>query len=358
MKEKFSYKKLSQPMMTGVSYMIPIIAMGGILQSIGTMIGGPNVLKLDNSFAYLLFTGGQVAMKFVVPILAAYISFAITDRPGLAPGFLVGYLSNQMNIGFLGGIIGGYLVGYFCRFIKNNLKVPKSMQALMPLLIIPLIGGIFSIILMKLAVGPFLAGLQGKMIELFKSMGTGSKFLFGSVLGGLVGVDMAGPVGKIGTTVANGLMADGVFEPEGAKVILCMVAPLSLGISSLIFKKKYTIQEKAAGKSAIFLGLFQVTEGGLPFLLADPFHVMPATIIGSAVAGGLSMIFGVTSPVTMGGLAAFPVMGNVFIGGIISLVIGIIVTVTLLSLFKKDVCEEAKDEVVKEVDDLDIDITF
>lgn len=354
-KKSSTFQKLSKHMMTGVSYMIPVIAMGGILQSLGTMIGGTDVANATGTIANYLFTGGQTAMGLVVPILAAFIAFSIADRPGIAPGLLVGLLATQMQIGFIGGIIGGYLVGYFCLLIKKKLVVPSFMQALMPLLVIPLLGGMFAIILINILIGPFLSGLQLQLINLFKSMGTGSKFIFGAILGALVGIDMAGPIGKIGTTVANGLMADGIFEPEGAKVCCCMVPPIALGISSLLVSKnKYNAQEKAAGGSAIMLGLFQVTEGGLPFLLSDPVRVIPCTAAGAAVAGGLAMVLNVASPVTMGGVAAFPVMTNVLPGALISIAAGVTVSVILLALIKRDVTEESTGDMTD--DELDIHI--
>lgn len=354
--KRISYKALSQHMMTGVSYMIPVIAMGGILQSIGTMLGGTTVLTQTGTIGYMLFTAGQATMTLVVPVLAAYIAYSICDRPGIAPGLLVGTLAVNMKIGFIGGIIGGYLVGYFCLLIKTYIKVPASVKPLMPLLFIPLLGGLFAILLMNVLIGPPLAGLQTKLIELFKSMGTGSKFLFGAILGALVGIDMAGPIGKIGTTVANGLMADGIFEPEGAKVCCCMVPPIALGISSILSKKKYTAQEQVAGRTAIVLGLFQVTEGGLPFLLRDPLRVIPCTGIGAALAGGLAMVFNVASPVTMGGVVAFPVMTNVIPGAIISILAGVTVTVLLLTLIKKDLKSDDSSEGDASDEELDIQI--
>lgn len=354
--KKSLWSKISKHMMTGVSYMIPVIAMGGILQSVGTMIGGTDVANTVG-IGNMLFTGGQLAMSLVVPVLAGFIAFSIADRPGIAPGLLVGLLANNLKIGFIGGIIGGYLVGYFCQFIKEKVKVPNFMSALMPLLVIPLLGGLFAIVSMHYVFGPVLGGVQAKLIELFTSLGTGQKFLFGAILGALVGIDMAGPIGKIGTTVANGLLADGITEPQGAKVCCCMVPPLALGISSLfVSKKKYTKQEKAAGSSAIMLGLFQVTEGGLPFLLSDPLRVIPCTAIGAALAGGLAMVFNVGSPVTMGGIAAMPVMTNLFPGAFIAIGSGVAVTILLLALIKKDVVEDTAGDMQEQ--ELDIQIDF
>lgn len=350
-KSKITFQK---HMMTGVSYMIPVIAMGGLLQAIGTMIGGTAVAKAPNTLAGILFLAGKTEMTLVVPVLAAFIAYSIADRPGIAPGLLVGSLAVANNTGFIGGIIGGYFIGYVAKYIKDKLKVPAPVQPLMSVLIIPFIAGLIGALAMKFIIGPPLAAFTAFGIKSFKSMGVQSKFLFGAILGALVGIDMAGPIGKIGTTVANGMMADGIFEPEGAKVCCCMVPPIALGLSSVFFsKKKYSTQEKAAGKSAIALGLFQVTEGGLPFLLSDPVHVIPCTSIGAAVAGGLAMVFGVTSPVTMGGIVALPIMGHI-LGAIISVIAGVAVCVTLLAIVKKDKIEE---EVFEE-EELNTDIEF
>ncbi len=344
-------------MMTGVSYMIPVICLGGLLQSFGTILGGTSVGSAEGTFAYTLYTGGSITMGMVVPILAAYIAFSICDRPGIAPGLLVGLLSVNYKIGFIGGIIGGYAVGYFCLFIKNKLKVGESLKSLMPLLILPLLGGLFAIILMNYVAGPILGGLQTKLIQLFSTMTTGSKVLFGIILGILMGIDLGGPVTKIGTTVANGLVADGVYGPEGAKVCIGIVTAVALGLSSTFFnKKKYTKAEQAAGKSAIILGCCQVAEGGLPFLLRDPLRVIPCSVIGCAITGAIAMYFDVGSSVMMGGFFAFPVMTNVFPGAFIAVGVGIAVTVGLLAIVKKDVNEEEDLEIESIQEDFDINI--
>lgn len=348
-------KSITKHMLTGVSYMIPVICLGGILQSFGTMLGGSSVGAAEGTFAYMLYNGGSLAMSMVVPVLSAYIAYSICDRPGLAPGFLIGLLSTSYNIGFIGGIIGGYLVGYFCQFVKTKIPLNKNLQSLMPLLILPILGGLFSIIIMDFVLGPLLGGLQSYLIELFSTMQTGSKVLFGLVLGILMGVDLGGPVTKIGTTVANGLVADGILGPEGAKVCIGIVAPLALGISStFISKKKFTKDEQATGKSAMVLGCCQVGEGGLPFLLRDPLHVMPCTIVGSAVTGALAMYFDVGSSVMMGGFFAFPVMVNVLPGAFIAVAAGVIVTIVMLALLKKDV--EENTNIVESGSDFDINI--
>ncbi len=341
---KSNLKLGTGPMMTGVSYMIPVICLGGILQSIGTMIGGPSIGGDISSFAGMLYAGGSIAMSFVVPVLAAYIAYGICDRPGIAPGLVIGMLSVNYKIGFVGGIIGGYAVGYFCKFIKDKFSLSKDLQSLMPLLIIPILGGIFAVVFMGYLVGPLIGGLQTILIGLFSQMAEGPRVLFGLVFGAMVGVDFGGPVTKIATTVANGLVADGVIGPEGAKVVCCMVPPLSLGLASLIFPKKFSKTERANGPSALVLGCCQVTEGGLPYLLRDPLHVWPAVIPGTAIAAAIAMYFNVGSPVMMGGFFAFPVMTNVLPGAILGVLFGVVISTGLLGIIRKDI-KESDDQI-------------
>lgn len=350
-RKKITFQK---HMMTGVSYMIPVVAMGGLLISIGTMLGGVGVANASGTFAGILYLAGKTEMNLVVPILTAYIAYSIADRPGIAPGILLGTLAVANGTGFLGGIISGYFIGYVALFIKRKLHVPSAMEPLMPVLIIPFLCGIIGALTMAYIIAPPISAFTQGAIALFKTMGTSSKFLFGAVLGALPGVDMAGPIGKIFTTVATGMMAEGIFEPNGAKVCACMVPPLALGISSTFAsKKKYNKNEKEAGKAALMLGVCQVTEGGLPFLLSDPLHVFPATALGCSVTGGIAMVLGVTSPVTMGGVFALPVMGNP-LGAIIAVICGVAVAVGMLAIIRKD---KVEDEVIEE-EELETEISI
>ncbi|WP_300970473.1 PTS fructose transporter subunit IIC [Faecalibaculum rodentium] len=338
MKEKLK-SLLVQPILTGISYFIPVICMGGLLQSFGTIIGGAGVADAAGTFACYLYQGGSLTMNMVVPVLAAYISYSVCDRPGLAPGFLVGLLSIEYKIGFVGGIVGGLAVGYFCKLIKEKLPLSKDLASLLPMLIIPTLGGLFAVLFMDYVLGPVLGGLQSWLSTLFAQMQSGSRVVFGMVLGALMGVDLGGPVTKIGTTVVNGLVADGILGPEGAKVCIGVTATLGIGISTIVSKRKYTAAQRATGKSAIILGCCQIAEGGLPILLADPLRVWPATIIGNMVTGAIAMYFNVQSPVMMGGLFAFPVMKNVWPGAVLSVVAGTLTTIIILALIRKNVPE-------------------
>lgn len=347
------FKDVYKHVLTGVGYMIPVICLGGILQAFGTMLGGTSVGSAEGTFAYLLYNGGSLAMNLVVPVLAAYIAYSICDKPGIAPGLLIGQLSVSYKIGFIGGIIGGLCVGYFCKFVKDKLPLPKNLKSLLPLLILPILGGLFSILLMDYILGPILGGLQTWLINLFTTMTSGSKVLFGVVLGILMGVDLGGPVTKAGTTVANGLVADGILGPEGAKVCIAVVPPIALGIHALIEPKKYSQAERDQAWSAIVLGTAQVAEGGLPYLIRDPLHVMPCTIVACAITGGIAMYFDVGSSVMMGGFFAFPVMVNVWPGAFIAVGVGIAVNLIMLHFLKKDYKEE---EVAQEGESKDFDI--
>lgn len=350
MKLKDVYKHI----LTGVGYMIPVICLGGLMQAFGTMLGGTTVGSAEGTFAYLLYNGGSLAMSLVVPVLAAYIAYSICDKPGIAPGLLTGLLATNYKTGFIGGIVGGLLVGYFCKLVKDKLPLPKNLKSLMPLLILPILGGLFAICLMAYVLGPVLSGLQQMLITAFSTMTSGSKVLFGAVLGILMGIDLAGPIGKAGTTVANGLVADGILGPEGAKVCIAIVPPVACGISALIDKKKYSEAEQDQAWSAIVLGCAQVMEGALPYLINDPVHVLPCNVVASAVAGAIAMLFDVGSPVMMGGFFAFPVMVNVIPGAFISVAAGVVVEIVMLHFLKKDY--KASDAVTTEDSDKDLDI--
>ena len=223
---------------------------------------------------------------------------------------------------------------------------------------LPILGGLFSILLMDYVVGPLLGGLQSYLVEVFAELQAGPRVVFGLVMGAMMGVDFGGPVTKIATTVANGLVADGVLGPEGAKVCCGIVPALGLGIATFLFPKKFTKAERATGPSAIVLGCAQVGEGGLPYLLRDPLHVMPAGIAGSAVTGAIAMFFNVGSPVMMGGFFAFPVMQNIFPGAFIAVAAGVIVEILLVALIKKTVTGEDELDELSGLDDASVDDDF
>jgi PTS system fructose-specific IIC component len=342
--------EIKKHVLTGISYMIPAIVMGGLLLAFAKMLGGVNVAQQPDTIPGMMNTAGTVAMGLVVPVLSAYIAFSVGDKPGIAPGLLIGTLAVQIKAGFIGGIIGGLIVGYCVVLIRNYVKVPKPVVPLMPILIIPLLAGLMGSIFMLVIIGPPIASASAWAAETIKSMNTASKFLFGAIIGGLMGFDMGGPVNKVGSTVANGLLADGVMGPAASKICASMTPPLGVGLSVFAFaRNKFTPAEREAAKVAIPLGLCQVTEGVLPFAAADPFRVIPSSSIGSAVAGGLCMLWGVESPLPHGGSFSVPLMLNPG-GFIIALIVGSLVTGIILSVIrpKIPVGLEVEEEAVAE----------
>lgn len=347
---------LKKHFMTGISYMIPAIVMGGFLIAIALIIGGESIYTDKNSLGYLLNTAGSTAMSLVVPVLSAYIAFSIGDKPGIAPGLLAGALALNIKAGFLGGMLGGIIVGYSVLWIIKYVKVPKPMKPLMSVLIVPLLAGIIISLLMLVVIGPPIAHISAWAVQSVQNMNIGSRFMLGAILGAMTGFDLGGPVNKISFSIVTAFLADGVLGPVAGKNCAAMTPPLGIAWSALVFaRNKYTEQERQAAKVAIPLGFCQISEGALPFAIADPLRVMPATAIGSAIADGLCMMWLVTSPVPHGGILAVPIMGNP-LGFIGALIIGSLVTGIILSIIKPSrPAAAAPDETVSGEEDSEED---
>lgn len=345
--------------MTGISYMIPVIVAAGLLMALAKILGGGLVgddPKLANTLPYLINSAGSAAMGLAVPVLTAFIAYSIADRPGIAPGLIVGALALQVKAGFLGGLAGGFFIGYLVLWLKKVIKLPKAFQGLIPIMIIPFVASLIGGLGMLTVIGKPAAALQNSILVWLKSMQNASKFTLGAIIGGMMGFDMGGPVNKTASLFCNGLLAEGVMAPTAAKIIGGMTPPLGVALSVFMVRKKYSKAEYEAAKAAIPLGLCFITEGVLPFAASDPLRVIPACSIGSAVAGGLAMLWGVESPVPHGGIFVVPVMKNglMFIP---ALIIGSIVTAIILSIIKPPLpAEDEKSESVSEDFDVDINI--
>ena len=348
--------------MTGISYMIPMIVMGGLMLAIAKLCGGVFVADKTGTFWYYIAQAGTLAMNMATPILAAYICYSICDRPGIAPGFLTGTLANTYSAGFLGGMLGAFIVGYVLLLIKTKVKFPKVLEPMVPIMILPLIGGLVGTICMSILIGPPIAKFMAIVVEKLYAMDRSQKFLFGMILGMMIGVDMGGAVNKTACTVANGLFADGITQPVAGKICANITPPLGCAFSALVLTpKKYTKQERDAAKAAIPMGLVQIAEGAIPFAAADPLRVLPGTIIGSGITFGICMALDVASPVPHGGIIGLPLMENAW-GFVIALIVGTIVTggiISLLKLNKPDATEEvAEEEDNGDDSDIDFDITI
>lgn len=361
--------QIRKHIMTGISYMIPMIVAGGILGALAKGFGGYNIGSTQIEGGATIFSNVNIlnsahfwwsvsklsdyAMSFGVAVMTAGIAYSISDRPGIVPGFIIGYTANVAKTGFLGGLLMGFIIGYFILWMKTW-KLPKALAGLMPVLIIPLT---VTFVCGLMFLGVFMAPLAAIMTALQNwiiGLNSGSKFVIGAVIGACMGFDMGGPINKTASMAANALAAGGIFGPESAKIVGGMTPPLGIGIATFLVPKKFTSAERDAGLSCIPMGLSFITEGVLPFAAADPLKVIPASMIGSALAGGIAMQLGVESVALHGGIFVVPMMVNPW-GFIVALVIGTAVTAVIYALIKS---APTADDLAASEEIIDLDINF
>lgn len=328
---------LRNNLMTGVSHMIPFVTAGGILIALSFAIGGFEGFKEAGTISDYLKQIGDTAFELMVPILAGFIAFSIADRPGLTAGMIGGLLASKIGAGFLGGIIAGLLAGYVSLWIKN-LPVPKALQKLMPVLIIPLFSSAIIGLLMLVVIGLPIKSVMEAMTNWLKNLSDGSFILLGIILGAMMAFDMGGPVNKVAYTFGLAMISQNILEPHAAIMAAGMTPPLGLALATILAPHKYSKREIEAGKAAWVMGASFITEGAIPFAAGDPFRVIPAIMIGSATAGALSMAFRATLPAPHGGIFVIPMIGN-FGMYLLALAIGTIVTAVIVNMFKKPVAE-------------------
>lgn len=337
-KQPAFYKHL----MNGVSNMLPFVVGGGILIAFGFLFGIESHIPGDpdyNRFAEALHTiGGGNAFGLMIPVLAGFIAMSIADRPGLAPGMVGGFMAAQSDAGFIGGIIAGFLAGYIVIFLKNRLKsLPSSLEGIKTILLYPLLSifftGMIMFFIVQKPVGMFNTALSGWL----SGMGTSNAIILGVILGGMMAVDMGGPINKAAYTFGIAMIADGILTPHAAIMAGGMVPPLGIALATTLFKRKFTKQERDAGKTNYIMGASFITEGAIPFAAADPARVIPSIIIGSSVAGGLSMLFNIGLPAPHGGIFVIPfIEGNPFLY-LLAIIIGAVITAMMLGILKKRV---------------------
>ena len=322
-------KGFYQHLLTGVSYMLPMVVAGGLIIALSfafgsfEMVDGVQKLVGESHLAQI----GGLAFSLMVPLLAGYIAYSIADRPGLAPGLVGGLLAVSTGAGFLGGIVIGYFAGYLAMLIAKYLPLPKTLEALKPILIVPLLATLATGLVMQFIVGTPIAWLMGALTEWLKSMGTANAVLLGAVLGGMMCTDMGGPINKVAYAFGTGLISAQVYAPMAAVMAGGMVPPLAMGIATLIARKKFAKAEQESGKASLVLGLCFISEGAIPFAARDPLRVIPCCIIGGAITGGLALAFGSELMTPHGGLFALAIPGVVKpVGGyLLSILIGSLV---------------------------------
>jgi len=330
-------------LMSGVSNMLPFVVGGGILIALSFMFGYNAFNPEDPSYhpiaeALMTIGGGSGAFGFIVPILAAFIAMSIADRPGFAAGAVGGILANSGGAGFLGGIIAGFLAGYIVVGLKKILNgLPASLEGIKTILLYPLLGiAITGFAMIYIVNGP-VGALNTAITNWLAGLGTGNAVLLGLVLGLMMAFDMGGPINKAAYVFGTGLLANGVYEPMAAVMAAGMVPPLGIALATTFFGKKFTQQEREAGKVNYIMGLSFITEGAIPFAAADPLRVIPSLMAGSAVAGALTMMFGIGLRAPHGGFFVVPLVEGGWFMYLIAIVAGAVVSGLILGLVKKPV---------------------
>ncbi|WP_243342909.1 fructose-specific PTS transporter subunit EIIC [Anaerococcus sp. AGMB09787] len=327
-------------LMNGVSHMLPFVVGGGILIAIAFLLDDytidPANFGSNTPIAAIFNKIGGAAFGFMLPILSGFIAMSIADRPGLTVGFVGGFLANEGGAGFLGALIAGFLSGLIIILLRKITKpLPKSMDGLKPILIFPLVGILTIGLIMLLLLNPPLAGLNLAITNFLNNMGSASKIVLGLLLGGMMAIDMGGPINKAAYIFGTASLAEGSSMIMAAVMAGGMVPPLALAISMIIFKNKYTDKERQTIPTNIIMGLSFITEGAIPFAAADPLRVIPASVVGSAISGMLSMIFSCALIAPHGGMWVIGVIDNPLFY-ILSILVGSIVGALLLGLVKKD----------------------
>lgn len=340
--------KIYTQLMNGVSHMLPFVVGGGILIALAFLIDGLSVDMAALSAAERANFGtitptaalfkniGNAAFGFMLPVLAGYIAMAIGDRPALALGFVGGYLAANGKSGFLGALVAGFLAGYLILGLRKACeKLPEALEKIAPVLIYPVVGILVIGLCMNFAIEPIMGGINTGLNNFLGSMGSSSKVLLGFILAAMMAIDMGGPFNKAAYVFGSAAIAAGNYDIMAAVMIGGMVPPCAIALSTLLFKNKYTKEERQAGPTNFIMGLAFITEGAIPFAASDPLHVIPACVIGSGIAGAISMFFNCTLMAPHGGIFVFPVVGNAPYY-VLALVGGTLIGTVLLGILKKN----------------------
>ena len=335
-------------LMTGVSYMLPFVVAGGLLIALGFafasfQFGEKGIFIYEDAykgtFAANLFWAGKAAFELFIPVLGGYIAYSIAGRPGIAPGMVGAYIAANTGAGFLGAIVAGFIAGYFVAWLAKVIKLPRELDSLKPMIILPLVGTAVIGLLMYYLIAHPVADAQSALETWLKSLQGSSALLLGALLGGMMALDMGGPVNKAAYLFSSGLIASDVLGPMAATMAAGMTPPLAICCATMLYRNRFTEEERQAGKAAGVLGLSFITEGAIPFAAKDPLRVIPALMIGSAVTGALSMVFGCGLRAPHGGIFVLFIPNavvNVWAYAF-AIIVGTAVSTACLGVFKKRV---------------------
>ncbi len=304
-------KGVYKHLMTGVSHMLPVVVAGGLIIALSFVFGIEAFKEEGTLAAALMKIGGGSAFALMIPVLAGYISFSIADRPGLAPGLVGGSLAASLGAGFLGGIAAGFIAGYAAKFVADKVSLPQTMEALKPILIIPLVATLFTGLVMIYVVGDPVAAIMKAMTDFLTNMGSANAVLLGIIVGAMMCFDLGGPVNKAAYTFGVGLLASNQYLPMAAIMAAGMVPALGMGLATFLARGKFSEDEREGGIAAFVLGLCFISEGAIPFAAKDPIRVIPSCMVGGAVTGALSMLFGCKLMAPHGGLFVLAIPGAI-----------------------------------------------
>ncbi|WP_017975819.1 PTS fructose transporter subunit IIC [Actinopolyspora halophila] len=357
-----SATRLRQWLMTGVSYMIPFVAAGGLLIALSFALGGYRITEAPDvtehfdpvtltSWAALANQIGSAAFEFLVPVLAGFIAYGMADRPALAPGFVGGAAAMSVGAGFLGGLVAGLLAGAVVAGLRR-IRVPKAVAGIMPVVVLPLLGTLIVGVLMFVVLGRPIAAVMTALTDWLNGLGGANAMLLGALLGGMIACDLGGPINKVAYTFAVGGLTTGsetALEIMAAVMAAGMVPPLALALAATLRSKRFTAAERESARPAWLLGASFITEGAIPFAATDPLRVIPSMIVGSAGAGALSMMFGVTLRAPHGGLFVLPLVGSPALYAL-AIVVGVglsALLVTVAKSFGRRAAEDVRPEPVE-----------
>lgn len=332
-------KGIYSHLMTGVSHMLPVVVAGGLIIALSFVFGIEAFKEEGTLAAALMSIGGGAGLALMIPVLAGYIAFSIADRPGLAPGLIGGMLAASTGSGFLGGIVAGFIAGYSAKWVAEYVQLPKSMEALKPILIIPLVATLITGLAMIYIVGGPVSALMNAMTDFLNNMGSTNAILLGLLLGGMMCVDLGGPINKAAYTFGVGLLASQTYAPMAAIMAAGMVPAMGMGLATFLAKKKFEANEREAGKASFVLGLCFISEGAIPFAAKDPVRVLPSCIAGGAITGALSMLFGAKLMAPHGGLFVLLIPGALtpVLLYLMAIIIGTLVTGVLYAFLKPSI---------------------
>lgn len=327
-------------LMTGVSFMLPFVVAGGLCIALAFALGGINAGDQEGTLgAVLMLIGGKGGFALMVPVLSGYIAYSIADRPGIAPGMIGGILCNILGAGFLGGIVSGFIAGYGVYYLNRVIPLPKNLAGLKPVLILPLLGTLMVGLVMYYVVGGPVSELNAFLTAWLKGLQGASSVALGLLIGGMMALDMGGPVNKAAYAFSTGMLEAGVYTPMAAAMAGGMTPPLAAALATRLFPNRFTLEEREAGSAAFVLGLAFVSEGAIPFAARDPLRVIPAFVMGSALTGAISMALNIKLMAPHGGIFVLPIPNAVSnVGGYaLAIVAGTVLSALIMGFLKKPV---------------------